>query len=182
MRLFISIEMPSKIIEYITTIQKQLGIGLLFEGRLTKPEHIHLTLKFLGDVQQEHLLLIQQALASIYWMPFEVCLGSLGVLPSDKSVRIIWLDLVGNALTNLAGQIHEVLAPIIQFDDHGFLSHITLARVKKVYDYEQLRQHLEKIVIEKHCFSISKFVLKQSFLSSEGPEYIDISWYYFCGY
>ena len=144
MRLFISINFPQEVIKYISLLQKQLEAKNLFEGKLIKPEQLHLTLQFIGDVPEEKASEIQQTLQAINMPPFKVCLGSLGVFPAQDHIRIIWLDLKGQELTMLAHQIHQALKPLVDLEERPFVGHITIARVKKVKNTQELQDYLKR--------------------------------------
>ena len=177
MRLFISIDFPQEVINYISLLAKQLVEQNLFEGKLIKPEQLHLTLQFIGDVPEEKVPSLKQALQSISMPSFKACLGSLGVFPAQDHIRIIWLDLKSKELNALAQKVHNVLQPLVDLEDRPFLSHITIARVKKVKNIETLHDYLNTIEVEPLCFTINSFILKESTLLPSGPEYSDIKIY-----
>lgn len=177
MRLFVSIEFPQEVIMFLTQLQQQLSAQKLFEGTLTKPEQLHFTLQFIGEVQEKQVQIIQQALRSLPIEPFQICLGSLGVFPSQNHIRILWIDAQAKELIDLAHNVNSILEPIVDLEEREFVGHITLARVKKVFDKEKLITYLKSIEIEPICFTGNEFILKQSILTPQGAEYFNVERY-----
>lgn len=177
MRLFVSIEFPPEIIAYLTQLQHQLFAQKLFEGTLTKPEQLHLTLQFIGDVSEKQVPEIQRALRSISMKPFQASLGSLGVFSSQNHIRIVWIDIQAKELVNLVQNVNIVLEPKVVLEEREFVNHITLARVKKVPDKATLISYLKSIKPKPICFMVNNFILKQSILTSQGAEYSDVERY-----
>lgn len=120
---------------------------------------------------------IQDVLRTIRYESFEGCFGNLGVLPSKKDIRILWIGFIADVLTELVKQIETVLEPIIQLEERPFLSHVTLARVKRVYDKYSLMKALSEIDIPSVCYKVTEFVLKKSELTNKGSIYYDIEHY-----
>jgi len=177
-RLFIAIEFSEHLIDELVTIQQKLQKLQLFEGKFVVSEQLHLTLKFIGEIDEQRKRMVQQALRSIHYPSFEGCLGALGVLPNEKYIRIVWIDFIADALNTLVQSIEDVLRPIIQLEERPFLSHITLARVKRVYDKNALVQNLSGMQIPKVCCKVSEFVLKKSELTDKGSIYYDVERYF----
>ena len=88
-RAFISVDIPKKIREEIRKIQEILP-G--FNGKFTETENLHLTLKFLGDIDEEILLEIERRLREINFKSFETRISEIGVF-SPEYVKIIWVKL-----------------------------------------------------------------------------------------
>ena len=74
MRLFVSIDLPQDTVKYINAVQQEIADQNLFEGRLTQPDTIHITLKFLGDIDEKQIPEIQKALRLITMPSFKICL------------------------------------------------------------------------------------------------------------
>ena len=178
MRLFVSIDLPQEVMDYISLLGQDLLAQNLFEGRLTKPEQLHLTLQFIGEVSDEKAVAIQGALQSIKMPSFSACLGALGVFPAVENVRIIWIGLQAPELTILSKKIHAVLKPLVKLDDRSFVNHITIARVKKVNDFSTLQAYFESIRVDPLCFTVNEFVLKRSDLSSLGAQHALVESYF----
>ena len=77
MRCFIGIDLPIEVIIEIQRIQKKLEPN--FTGRLTSSENLHLTLKFLGEIEEDAINDVKKRLSSITHPPFELNLKDVGV-------------------------------------------------------------------------------------------------------
>jgi len=172
MRTFISIEFPENIKQEIIKIQKEIEALGLVRGQMTEKENLHLTLKFLGEVDEKEIEKIEDKLKNFNFKLFSVKLDKLGVF--DKNfIRIVWISAKGELLWELQKALD------IALEEHfpkeiRFMGHITICRPKSVKNREQFIDALEKIRFEKSNFKIDKIVLKKSELSSKGPKYFDL--------
>ncbi len=168
-RCFISLELPRKIINEICKIQDFIKKKKLFEGKIIESENLHLTLKFLGEIDDKKVNDIKKRLNEIKFKGFEAELGKIGVF-SKKFIRIIWIELLGKGVFELQKQIDEKLKDLFE-PEFRFMSHITIARIKKVYNKKDFLEHLEKIKVPKLKFIVNKFYFKKSELFEIGPIY-----------
>ena len=171
MRCFISLDIPEKIIKEISKIQNQLPD---FIGKKTELKNLHLTLKFLGGVDENKLEKVKSCLEKISFKKFETKIKTIGVF-SEKHIRIIWLSLVN--CEKLQKEIDNSLKELFE-KEKRFMGHLTIARVKKIKNKNEFLEKLNKIKIQKIKFEIDKFKLKSSVLKPEGPFYEDVQDYY----
>jgi len=104
-------------------------------ARWVPKENLHLTLAFLGRVDDERVAEVSNAVgdAVAEHVDFTVRLGELGAFPSTKRARVVWagLDDPTNGLAGLADSVGESLEPLgFPREARAFRSHVTLARVK----------------------------------------------------
>jgi len=170
MRIFISIDMPEEVKREIKKIQDKLPE---FFGKKTEIENLHLTLKFLGEVDKEKLEEIRKRLKEIEFKEFEAEIDCIGVF-SEKFVRIIWLHITN--CKELQKQIDEELKDLYQPEER-FMSHLTIARVKGLKDKKEFLAKLKDVKIPKIKFNVKDFRLKKSVLTKQGPVYEDIEKY-----
>jgi len=173
-RAFISIDIPEKIRKDILKIQKQLPE---FYGKLTEPENLHLTLKFLGEVDEEKIEKVKLNLIEIKYGRFETEVEYLGFFDNikrGKKYGPIWLHLTN--CEGLQKKIDESLGDIFP-SEKRFMSHLTIARVKSLDDKKYFLEGLGKIKIPKIKFGVDNFMLKKSILKPEGPVYETIEEY-----
>jgi 2'-5' RNA ligase len=171
MRTFISIDIPSEIRNEIKKIQESLP---QFMGKITELENLHLTLKFLGEIDENKLEQIKEKLSKVKIKPFEVELEGLGVFSPDY-IRIIWIHLAG--VEELQKIIDEKLVSIFPMEKR-FMSHLTIARVKTIKNKTEFLGDLKKIKIPKLKFLVNSFKIKKSILSSKGPIHETIKEYF----
>ena len=91
-RTFIAIELPEKIIYTIGTVQEEIkSYGLKI--RWVRPENIHLTLKFLGDIQAADTEKVARAISRIGYgySAISLAVKGIGVFPGIKKPRVLWL-------------------------------------------------------------------------------------------
>lgn len=104
--------------------------------------------------------------------------GHLAFLKKHGQPEILWVDVQGILLVELATQIHNFLAPLVELEDREFVSHVTLARIKKVYDVQKFIEFIEDFKIEPRCFPVQEFTLKESVVGKEGREHRIIARYH----
>lgn len=174
-RCFIALELSEEARSEIASIQKDLEKRNLFKGKLTEGENLHLTLKFLGDIDESGVEETRKRLKEIKFKGFKAYLGKAGIFSPDF-IRIAWVEFLGKEVFELQKQIDERLSDL--FDKEiRFMSHITIARVKQVEDKRKLLDYLESVKIKKIEFPVFEFVLKKSELTEKGPIYTDIERY-----
>jgi len=163
-RVFISIDMPENVKKEILKIQGQLP---KFIGKCIELENLHLTLKFLGEVDKEKIERIRKRLGEIKFHKFETEIDLIGVF-SEKFIRIIWLHLTNcNALQK---EIDERLKDLFE-KENRFMSHLTIARIKNISNRKEFSKKLKEIKIPKIKFIVKNFKLKKSILTTKGPTY-----------
>jgi len=167
-RVFVGIKLGEGIRQEVKKIQDKLPE---FIGKKTEIENLHLTLKFLGEVDEEKLDKVRESLRNLKFEKFEVSLVELGVF-SEKFIRIVWLgvDKKNEDLWKLQEKIDERLKELFE-EERRFMGHITIARVKKVENKKKFIEKINGIEIKKLKFDVNRFYLIESKLKPEGPEY-----------
>ena len=169
MRLFIAIEIPEEVKDYIGKIQEKISDKDTI--RLVNKGQIHLTLKFLGEVQPDKTEKVKEELKKIKFKPFSVYLDSAGVFPSESYIRVVWIGLKPeNDILELQSNIDERLKELFK-KEKDFKAHVTLARVKLIEDKKRFIEQLKKIKVEHKKFDIGSFKLVKSTLSPKGAVY-----------
>ena len=166
-RCFVSIRFPEEVIDYIGQLQEQIKRENLFEGKFTEPENLHLTLKFLGEIDEGKIEKVRERLSQVNFNKFDTRLEYTGFFDNRK-YGVVWIHLLG--CEGLQKKIDTALEGL--FDkERRFMSHLTIARVKRIEDKKKLINYLENLKIEKIEFPIDGFYLQESKLSSQGPSY-----------
>ena len=168
MRLFIAVEMPKEVKKALMAGQEQLD-GQSAKLSLTKPQQLHLTLKFLGEVDEGMLEKLSSALRSIKCLKFSTALtGEIGVFPDERSPHVVWAAL-SNETTQLQRMVEEKLLSHGFPKEPRFTPHITLARIKSVADSRAFMESVHAITLEKKQFQVADFKLMKSTLAPAGP-------------
>lgn len=135
MRVFIAINLPKETRKELENLQKDLG-RKHWPVRWEKPEKIHITLAFLGNLSSSRLSQLQAAIekGSKEARPFEISFKGLGVFPDFVKPRIVWAGLKGDlkSLARLQKSLeNELKKAKIWFDKKPFVPHVTIGRVRK---------------------------------------------------
>ncbi len=174
MRLFVAVPLPPDVAAAAAGAIPELP-GL----RRVSPEHLHVTLAFLGAVAPERLDEVAASVrdAVVGRTPFDVAFEALGRFPEAGAPRIVWLGIGRGAaeLTALAERVRRSLAARgVDFDAKPFRAHVTLARVRETADRDTVRA-LAGIVARARAprlgFRADGVVLFESALSPKGPRY-----------
>jgi len=174
MRLFIAINLSKEVKDYLFDLQKEFREFGKFN--FVAKKNLHLSLKFMGNIEESKLKGINDKLSKIKSKSFEVSLNSLGVFPDKDLIKVLWIDLTPkNKILELAKTIDQEL---IEFpNDYSFSEHITIARIKLIKDKNDFLKKLN-VKIKPIKLKISSFELMKSELSKDGPKYTSLEIYF----
>lgn len=179
MRLFVAVDLPREVVEEIERIQLYFKQRGLFHGTYVKPLQAHVTLKFLGDVSEQAVTLLKEALQKISCAPVAAQTAGISFFQDESYIKVLYLDLICPELEALAAQIEAVVQPWVAPEERSFAAHVTFARLKSVTNKEKLVQKVGQFQVKKLHWTIGGFALKKSVLRSEGPEYETIAYFPF---
>jgi len=179
MRAFIAITLSQEVKDTLSGLQKELrATGA--DVKWVAPANIHLTLKFLGeidDAQQETAAGILDDAAAAQ-RPFRIRLSSLGAFPKAYAPRVVWAGIDTGAIE--AGTIASLLEyacakMAIAKEERPFSSHITLGRARSAMNRDKLVKRLAELqdYFEAHAaeFPVPEITLYKSTLTLAGPVY-----------
>jgi len=169
-RCFISIDIPEELYGEIRKIQDALPE---FRGKKTEPENFHLTLKFLGEIDDEKIEEVRNKLRIIRFGKFETELKYAGFF-GNQDYGVVWLHLANCG--GLQRKVDKILSPEFK-SEYRFMSHLTIARVESMGDRKHFMDKLGNIEIPEIGFIVNNFRLKESVLTREGPKYRTIEEY-----
>jgi len=178
MRAFIAIELPEEIKTILSNIQDELR-QTRADVKWVKPENIHLTLKFLGEVEQDKVSKIQLVLEEIAQenSPFAVYLSSLGAFPKLQYPRVVWIGITNEQLVlKIAEHLEKEIVKIgLLAESRPFSTHITLGRVRSGLNRKALIEKLEflnkNLSSDLPEFRVLSLTLFKSTLTPQGPIY-----------
>ena len=179
-RTFIAIKIPETIQEKLGEIQDKLRQADA-QVSWVKPDGIHLTLNFLGDIEEKQIPAILEAMkASAKTVkPFQLQIGYAGAFPNMNFPRVIWIGVTDDeagSLKTLEADLSSRLKKV-GFQDEGgrFQPHLTLGRVKSQKNKSTLFRAIEAIVnIWVGAISVDALYLIRSELKPTGAEYTNI--------
>lgn len=150
-RLFIAANLPLEILQALQEIQIQLKRRLVGAPlSWTRPEGIHITLKFLGDTDPRRVEAITTVLrqAVMPHRPFSVIVGGFGCFPNPRKANVLWVGVQDpdGRLARLAASVDQAMAALGWEPEHRpFTAHLTLARVHRDAAADQ-RRALEEML------------------------------------
>lgn len=171
-RAFVCIDVPDEIIREIARVQEEVG-KRRFDGKMTELENLHLTLKFLGEIDEEKVKEIIGRLKKIEFSEIECTLGRTGTFSYKGNPRIVWVKINGKGIMELQKKIDDALKGMFEPEER-FMSHLTVARVRFVKDKKGFMEHVAGVGVKKIKFRVDRFFLKQSELKSPGPVYSNL--------
>jgi 2'-5' RNA ligase len=143
-----------------------------------KPAALHVTIRFLGEVEPAEVERITPLLAPpIPLAPFDVQWRGLGTFPNKRNPRALWLGVTNGAaqLAAVEAEISRRLAGVaVELADRALLPHLTLGRVKMAgagIDWPKILQSAE---VKNATSVIDRVTLYQSTLSQYGPHYTEL--------
>jgi len=175
-RAFLAIDLPAGVKNEIGEIQKSLKPHL-GGVRWTRPDGIHLTLKFFGDIGTDRIedisRTVEKSTAAV--APFSLTIETLGVFPGIRKARVLWIGMGGDlkALLYVQQEIDEGLEALgFPREERSFKPHLTLGRFRSPGDASGLDRILEtRNNYRAGTFTAEGLKLFKSDLRPEGAVY-----------
>jgi 2'-5' RNA ligase len=186
-RSFLALDPPEEVLKEIASIQNRLRKLIHGDIRWVRPEGIHLTLKFFGDVSGDDVANIATVVEKAVEgeRSFSLAIGGAGIFPDPNRPRVLWLGMNGDVERLLVFQkgLDQALLQIgFPREERPFRPHLTLGRIKTSRGLIGLAQALEKG--EEYAagrFIASGLSLFQSELTLRGAIYTRLKWFSFSG-
>ena len=179
MRCFIAISLPEELKAKISGIQEKLKAAGA-DVSWTRPEGMHLTLKFFGEIEDKRIPKIEKALdAVVNGIPtFTLSVSGMGTFPDMRRPRVIWIGLKedgGNLLRLQKGVEEDLKKTGFPSEDRRFTPHITLGRIRSNKNTDKLLRLIEEEKVEElGSFDVSEVHLIKSELKPAGAEYTEL--------
>lgn len=146
----------------------------------SKPENVHLTLKFFGNVPTQSLSKISAACSRVAeeFQSFQISIGGTGVFPRRSRPQVLWVGVEDSSggLLDLQGRLEEEFAREgFPREDRGFRPHLTIARLRKPEDARKLAETHIQTRFALTAMHVNELVLFRSQLSPKGSIYTVIS-------
>jgi len=182
-RAFLAFELPPDIKEQVRQVSEELKRSKM-DVRWVKPDNIHLTIVFLGNVREGDISAMAREIEQVScgFHPFEIYMKGIGIFPDMRRPRVLWAGYAGDIerMAMLRDVLHERLAPFeIKEEKRQFRPHLTIGRFRN----PGRRNPMLDNVIKQHeglssrAFQVSELVLFKSELRPQGPEYTKLdSW------
>ncbi|MFQ5817239.1 MAG: RNA 2',3'-cyclic phosphodiesterase [Terriglobia bacterium] len=174
MRLFVAIDLTPEIHAILAELMDKLR-PTTTAMRWTKPEGLHLTLKFIGETPDEKLDAIRVRLANVHsTAPVEMRFRDLGFFPNERQPRVFWVGIEATPnLAELAAQVETELAALgIPPEKRPFVPHLTLGRFRAPDRSRALQETIRTFAAREFGRqTATEFFLYQSQLSPRGASY-----------
>ncbi|MBA3035154.1 MAG: RNA 2',3'-cyclic phosphodiesterase [Desulfobacterium sp.] len=178
-RAFIALKLPENILTSIKNIQKDLK-QYGFPVRWVKPENIHLTLKFFGNIDESDVANAKAAVSDCAdnFSPLSLFAKGIGVFPTIMRPRVIWVGISGEIplLLSLQNTLEKRLEEYgFKKEERPFQGHLTLGRFKDKANNGKLIEAIRKYQkFDSEVFTAQEFVLFKSDLKPQGPVYTEL--------
>ena len=174
MRLFAALEIPSTVRENLAALLESLR-AVSPQTRWVRPQNLHVTLKFMGEVPETKLAATCSALAGVRSdQPVTLDFRGLGFFPNEKRPRVFWAGIDASPnLKTLAADLERAMEKLgIPREQRPFSPHLTLARFEPPGLPEKLRSAIqENAAREFGSFRTNQYHLIESKLKPSGAEY-----------
>lgn len=168
--MFIAVDFPSEVVKEVARVQAVLG-KKKFTGKMTDLENLHLTLKFLGEVEMEKVEEIRNALREIKFEKFEARLGEAGTFNHRGKPSIVWIKVGGKGIFDLQVLVDLEMEKAGFKKEKRFMSHLTVARVKYVKAKKEFNDYVRSLGVKEVKWKSESFKLMKSELRPMGPIY-----------
>ena len=174
MRTFIAVNLPDEIKKNVaeaTASLKKIDSGI----KWVEPQNLHLTLKFLGWVEDRRLPEVVEIAGKVGAPSFKLKLAGVGSFPEGKSPRVLWVDIIEGAaeLKAIASRLEKDYSSAgFRTEEREFSPHLTIGRVKEKRGIDKVMEEMGKLagVGFGECV-IQNIEIMKSTLSREGPIY-----------
>ena len=167
LRIFIGIFVPNEIRNNIISVQKNLN-KLKMKAKMIEPENLHISLSFLGSVEESKIDEISEKLDSLAgnYKKFEVKIGKIKLIPNENYVRVLAFDVLSddNLLEKISREVKDVIGGDVK------PPHLTLCRIREIFDKNSI-QEIKKIPSLGKGFEVRSIQVIQSALGRTGPLY-----------
>lgn len=164
-RLFVALDMPEDVQDKLAEMACDLpGADWVFS------EQYHLTLRFLGEVDQEAFQTVREALGGLLCRSFHLSLRGVGLFPLRGEPETLWAGVSKtDALMSLRNKVESILVRRgIPPDPRKFFPHVTLAKVRDSHEAYVGQYVMDHSLFAIHEIPIQGFGLYSSRLTPEG--------------
>lgn len=179
-RAFLAIQLHDEVKAELGLLIDQVNQARVGGLKPVRPENMHITLKFFGNVSPAQADSIAETITHTAQVirPFQLRLGNVGAFPSAKNPRVLWVGLDGDvaSLQEAHRRIETALGDInIKPDSREFRPHLTIARLRDRTSPTERRRAAEAMFSAQYRTGIPIPVvglsLMRSILLKEGPQY-----------
>jgi RNA 2',3'-cyclic 3'-phosphodiesterase len=176
MRCFVAVALPSPVKKLLVQVQEALRRA---DAHVTwvGEENLHLSLKFLGDLDEDAVDRLKGALSieALQWPGMALTYQGIGTFPERGQPRVVWAGCAGDLqrLAALAGAVERCAEQVgVPRERHPFAAHLTLGRVKSDRNLKRLMSAIDnQRQVPLGSDQVREFVLYKSTLTDKAPVY-----------
>jgi 2'-5' RNA ligase len=174
-RSFMAFDIDNQAVLKKITDAQNLLIETGADLKLVKPENVHMTMRFLGNITPPMVEKIFEEMKKVQFTSFDVKIQGTGAFPHLRYPRVVWVGITEGAdqMQNIFSQLEPRLRRLGFAPDHkGFSPHLTIARVKSGKNKAELAKYINENanyefgIVRAECLR-----LKRSNLTPQGPIY-----------
>ena len=167
MRLFLGLEIPQAIVSTLDP----LFFGLP-GANWVKKEELHITLRFLGEINVHQMRDIHDSLKNINFPSFPIKLKSVGAFYNKRYPKVTWVGVDSDReLLELQKKIERTIRQTLDLERKKYRPHLTLARNRDT-SFQDMANYLEiNALFSAGPFQVDHFNLYSSIPTSDGPRY-----------
>jgi 2'-5' RNA ligase len=147
MRLFVAVNFPARLRQKIARLCRPLDEAGV-PGRWVEADHVHLTLKFIGETPAARVDELGDALEEVAgkFRPFVLRFGPIGAFPSPRRPRVVWLGVEATPeLRFIKDDLERRLADFgVEREQRPYQPHVTLGRAPREAEAGEFRR-LEEV-------------------------------------
>jgi len=173
LRMFVGIPVSDDYKARLDSMVETLGGQVRSRVRWTRPGNWHVSLQFLGSVEEEVVDDVRSALRKIDFSSFVMRAGDIGCFPDMQKPRVMWVGMnEGNdECARLSEAVKDVMEPFgFKRGTQSFMAHLTLGRVKRP-EPDDFESAFVKVSQEWPELRVDRFILWKSELTPDGPVY-----------
>lgn len=175
MRLFYAVGLGESALGAVTSVVERVPGREALAVRWVRPATYHLTVRFLGEVDEAKLAALETAgeRAAKRVQPFSIALGAPGIFPDRENPRVLWFGLRSGAdgMDALATAVNGELALAMELpDEAGFHPHLTVGRTKAPLDAGAMHDFM-MLPAPEAAWTVNELQLVESALTNEGARY-----------
>lgn len=181
LRVFCAVELPdelrSRVAERVRRLRSEFSD---VRASWEKPEKLHITLKFLGDIERARVAVLsdaaERAVAGLE--SFELIINEPGTFPPHGQPRVLWLgivDVFGRLAFMQRALEEECAAAGFPRESRAFKPHLTVARLRSPHGARELAAAHRETPFEPQRFRVSELIVMLSELGPGGSRYTPLS-------
>ncbi|MEZ6036386.1 MAG: RNA 2',3'-cyclic phosphodiesterase [Planctomycetota bacterium] len=174
MRCFVALDLPVPVKNHI--VKTVAPLRERHQVKWVDRDQLHLTLLFAGELPEENLRPLTDAVAGVHLPPLQLSLDRFGCFPPRGMPRVLWVGLGGDvdALATLHAELERLTLPLgVEREKRGFTPHVTIGRIKGPFGALALLDRMKEASTElnQKPFAPTRLAVYLSTLAPGGPRH-----------